>query len=85
MRWSARISFVSGVRAFAMKFLHGPFRVVADPLGDIGLRGHDALPERTVPRKLKVLVLTLVRLRDCADQKDDFQEVHGEISALGTL
>jgi hypothetical protein len=54
-----------------MILLHSPLRVFADPLGDIGLCGHDALRERTPPRKLQAFLLTAIRLRDCANQNDD--------------
>ena len=54
-----------------MILLHSPLRVFADPLGDIGLCSHDALHERTPPRKLQAFLLTAIRLRDCANQNDD--------------
>jgi hypothetical protein len=56
-------------------------RVVADPLRDIGLRSHDALPERTSPSELEMFVLTMVGLRDCTDQEHDLHEIHDEKSS----
>jgi hypothetical protein len=67
-----------------MIFPHSPLRVFADPLGDIRLRGHDALLERTLPRKLKVFVLAAVWLRDCANQKDYFYNTHCKISTTAS-
>ena len=54
-----------------MILLYSPLRMFADPLGDIGLCSHDALHERAPPRKLQALLLTAIRLRDCANQNDD--------------
>ena len=39
------------VRIFAAPFHRGPFRMLADPLRDIGRRRHDALPQRNSSRK----------------------------------
>src|SRR5271168_712179 len=52
-------------------FCGRPFGMVADPLGDIGLRGHHALLDRTVEGELEIFFLTIGRIGDGADRQDD--------------
>src|ERR1700731_942735 len=51
-----------------------PCGMLADPLRDIGLRGHHALLERTVPRELKRLFLAVVGIGDGTNGQDDFNQ-----------
>ncbi len=46
----------------------------ANPLGDIRLRSHHALPERTVPGELKRLFLAISGICDGTDGQDDFNQ-----------
>ena len=55
-------------------FLGAPCRMLTNPLGDIGLRGHHALLGRTVPVELKVLFLAIGGIGDGADGQDDFYQ-----------
>jgi hypothetical protein len=48
--------------------------MIADPLGDIGLRGHHALLKRTVPGELKILFFAIGRIRDGTNGQDDFNQ-----------
>jgi hypothetical protein len=52
--------------------------MVADPLGDVGLRAHHALIERAIPGELKIFFLAIGRIGDGADCQDDFN--HSEAS-----
>jgi hypothetical protein len=48
--------------------------MLANPLRDIGLRGHHALLERPFPGVLKILLLAIGRVSDGADRQDDFNQ-----------
>jgi hypothetical protein len=48
--------------------------VLADPLRDIGLRGHHALLDRSIPGELQVLFLAIGRIGDGTDGQDDFYQ-----------
>ena len=61
-------------RIVAAPFHGPPGRMLTNPLGDIGLRGHHALPERTVPGELKVLFLAIGRVGDGTDGQDDLNQ-----------
>src|ERR1017187_3553970 len=49
-----------------------PGRMFANPLGDIGLRSHHALSDRTVPDELKRFFLAISGICDGTDSQDDF-------------
>ena len=53
-----------------------PLGVLADPLGDIGLGGHDALLQRAVPHVFETLLLALVGVRQRANGDHDRYQVH---------
>jgi hypothetical protein len=46
--------------------------MLANPLGDIGLRSHHALIERTLPGESKILVLAIGGIADGTDGQDNF-------------
>jgi hypothetical protein len=48
--------------------------MLADPLGDIGLRSHHALTERTIPGELKIFFLAIIGIGDGTDGQDDFNQ-----------
>jgi hypothetical protein len=48
--------------------------VLADPLRDIGLRGHHALLDRTIPGELQVLFFAIGWIGDGTDGQDDFYQ-----------
>src|SRR5207248_8929033 len=56
-----------------------PFRVLADPLRDVRLRGNSALPDRAVPGELKVLFVAKVHLRCRTNGDDQCDQSHGHL------
>jgi hypothetical protein len=48
--------------------------MLAYPLGDIGLRSHHALIERTIPGELKIFFLAIIGIGDGTDGQDDFNQ-----------
>src|SRR5262249_33742206 len=60
-RWSARIGLVPRVRRLATPAHDAPFRMLGDPLGEIGLGIHGALTRRAHGSVLQVLLLALAR------------------------
>jgi hypothetical protein len=70
------LDLAPGDRIFAVITLHGPLRMVADPLGDIGLRRERTLCQRALLGELKMLLFALIRLRDLADHHDDLNKSH---------
>src|SRR5262249_47435569 len=74
-RWSARIGLLPRVWHLAMPAHDAPFRMLVEPLGEIGLCVHGALPRRARKGILQVLLLALARLRQCAHRHDDLDHV----------
>jgi hypothetical protein len=68
-------SFMAGI--LAGPFPGDPLGMVADPLGDVGLRSHHALIERAIPGELKIFFLAIGRIGDGADGQDDFNHSEG--------
>src|SRR5580693_4059685 len=72
----------------------GPFRMLIDPLGEVGLSIHGALAQGPLHGIPQVLILALARLRQRADRYDQFYHVRktseaaprpgGESSAIDT-
>jgi hypothetical protein len=50
--------------------------MIADPLRDVGLRGKNALLQRSLPRELQMLLLAQIGLGDLADHHHDLNESH---------
>ena len=50
-----------------MVALDGPLGMIADPLRDVGLRGENALLQRSLPRELQMLLLAQIGLSNLAD------------------
>jgi hypothetical protein len=48
--------------------------MLANPFGDIGLRGHHALLERTIPDELKIFFFAIGGIGDGTDGQDDFNQ-----------
>jgi hypothetical protein len=88
-RPNSDISFLMA-RIVAGPFPGDPLGMVPDPLGDVGLRTHDALFERAIPGELKIFFLAIGRIGDGADGQDDFDHSEGlypktELAKNGTL
>jgi hypothetical protein len=73
--------FAAGI--VAAPFLCHPRRMLADPLGDIGLRSHHALTERTIPGELKIFFLAIIGIGDGTDGQDDFNQsvLHSKLAS----
>jgi hypothetical protein len=48
--------------------------MLADPFGDIGLRRHHALLDRTIPGELQIFLLAIIGIGDRTDGQDDFNQ-----------
>ena len=59
--------------------LHGPLRMISDPLGDVGLRREHTLLQRSLPSELQALLFAPVQVRDLADHHDYLNEAHGSV------
>src|SRR5215211_2176830 len=62
-----------------------PFRVLADPLGNIGRRRHRALRRRPGLRELKMLLFALGWRRQRAHRDDQLNQPHTTCSTFKTL
>src|ERR1700727_745623 len=69
---------------FAGPFPWSPLRMVAEPLGDVGLGRHHALIERAIPGELKIFFLAIGRIGDGADSQDDLDHSQCPLSKNGT-
>src|SRR5262249_36452751 len=79
-RWSARIGLLPRARHVATPAHDIPFRMLVDPLREVGLRIHGALARRAHGGVLQSLLLALARLRQGADRHDDLDHVHQRTS-----
>src|ERR1700761_9188062 len=59
---------VAGI--LAGPFRGGPFRMVADPLRDVGLRAHHALIDRSLPGELQIFFFAIRGVGDSANRQD---------------
>ena len=66
-----------------MVALDGPLGMIADPLRDVGLRGENALLQRSLPCELQMLLLAKVGLTNLADHHHDLNESH--LAALSSV
>jgi hypothetical protein len=53
-----------------------------DPLGEVGLGIHHALPNRALPRELKVLLLALTWVQKSTYRHNNFDHLHDVASRL---
>src|SRR6202008_3809984 len=73
---SSMSDFFLGVRIFAAPLDGGPIRMLADPLRNVGLRGHHTLPQRKVRGKHQIPLLTSGRRSHSAYRDDQIYGVH---------